>query len=87
MATFTAPPPQYLPVAPGPALSAKLIPGGGTTYTQPTRAIYFGASGSLVATLVGDTVAVTFVAVAAGTTLEISTMNITSAPATCIALF
>jgi hypothetical protein len=60
----------------GPATHGFAIVPSDTTVLSPTRAIYVGGAGALAVIMNGDTVAVTFSAVPAGTYLDISVTKV-----------
>jgi hypothetical protein len=68
-----------------PATKAAAITGT-DTYTVPTRAIYAGAGGTLTVTMAGDLATTTF-KVVAGSVLPLSVIEVTAAPADCVALW
>ncbi len=66
------------PLAPGPATHAFAITPGAEVFTTATRYLWVGSAGDVTAMLTGDAAAVTFAAVPAGTTLEISVKQVTA---------
>lgn len=71
----------------GPASRAFAItPHDSTLFTNVTRGIYVGVTGNITALLVGDTVAVLFTAVPAGTVLPIRAQRVNSTATTASAM-
>ena len=68
-----------------PATKAEAITGT-DSYTIPTRAIFAGATGTLTVTMAGDSATTTF-KVVAGSVLPLSVIEVTAAPADCVALW